>query len=180
MELMKKKYWVCVIFTLFCMNLIADSLPNITSIKAEFMQEIYGDSADNGSIKYSGILMARADSKAYWKYELPMKKEIFVDKNRVLIYEPEFEQVIVSDKIDIDFVAILNAVQKKSDLRWESVINNQTFDITLKNGKPHKILYKDELDNKVIITLKNVVLNGGIGDEIFNPKISSNVEVIYQ
>lgn len=186
---MKKSNFFGVILTLVCANLMgftnlaAQSLQNITSISADFTQEIRGDVAENGnngSIKYSGSLVARADSKAYWRYESPMKKEIFVDKKRIMIYEPEFEQVIVSDKVDLDFVAILNAVQKKGDSQWESVVNNQKFIITMQGDKPHKISYKDELDNEVVITLKRVVLNQKFSDEVFVFRMPSSVEVIYQ
>lgn len=182
---MKKSKFFGVILTLVCANLMgfanlaAQSLQNITSISADFTQEIKSDE-NEGTIKYSGSLVARADSKAYWRYESPMKKEIFVDKKRIMIYEPEFEQVIVSDKVDLDFVAILNAVQKKGDSQWESVVNNQKFIITMQGDKPHKISYKDELDNEVVITLKRVVLNQKFSDEVFVFRMPSSVEVIYQ
>lgn len=182
---MKKSNFFGVLFALICANLMgfanlaAQSLQNITSISADFTQEIKSDE-NEGAIKYSGSLVARADSKAYWRYESPMKKEIFVDKKRIMIYEPEFEQVIVSDKVDLDFVAILNAVQKKGDSQWESVVNNQKFIITMQGDKPHKISYKDELDNEVVITLKRVVLNQKFGDEVFVFRMPSSAEVIYQ
>ncbi len=182
---MKKSNFFGVLFALICANLMgfanlaAQSLQNITSISADFTQEIKSDE-NEGAIKYSGSLVARADSKAYWRYESPMKKEIFVDKKRIMIYEPEFEQVIVSDKVDLDFVAILNAVQKKGDSQWESVVNNQKFIITMQGDKPHKISYKDELDNEVVITLKRVVLNQKFSDEVFVFRMPSRVEVIYQ
>ncbi len=182
---MKKSNFFGVLFALICANLMgfanlaAQSLQNITSISADFTQEIKSDE-NEGAIKYSGSLVARADSKAYWRYESPMKKEIFVDKKRIMIYEPEFEQVIVSDKVDLDFVAILNAVQKKGDSQWESIVNNQKFIITMQGDKPHKISYKDELDNEVVITLKRVVLNQKFSDEVFVFRMPSSVEVIYQ
>lgn len=182
---MKKSNFFGVLFALICANLMgfanlaAQSLQNIISISADFTQEIKSDE-NEGAIKYSGSLVARADSKAYWRYESPMKKEIFVDKKRIMIYEPEFEQVIVSDKVDLDFVAILNAVQKKGDSQWESVVNNQKFIITMQGDKPHKISYKDELDNEVVITLKRVVLNQKFSDEVFVFRMPSSVEVIYQ
>lgn len=182
---MKKSNFFGVLFALICANLMgfanlaAQSLQNITSISADFTQEIKSDE-NEGVIKYSGSLVARADSKAYWRYESPMKKEIFVDKKRIMIYEPEFEQVIVSDKVDLDFVAILNAVQKKGDSQWESIVNNQKFIITMQGDKPHKISYKDELDNEVVITLKRVVLNQKFSDEVFVFRMPSSVEVIYQ
>ncbi len=182
---MKKSKFFGVLFALICANLMgfanlaAQSLQNITSISADFTQEIKSDE-NEGAIKYSGSLVARADSKAYWRYESPMKKEIFVDKKRIMIYEPEFEQVIVSDKVDLDFVAILNAVQKKGDSQWESIVNNQKFIITMQGDKPHKISYKDELDNEVVITLKRVVLNQKFSDEVFVFRMPSSVEVIYQ
>lgn len=182
---MKKSNFFGVLFALICANLMgfanlaAQSLQNITSISADFTQEIKSDE-NEGAIKYSGSLVARADSKAYWRYESPMKKEIFVDKKRIMIYEPEFEQVIVSDKVDLDFVAILNAVQKKGDSQWESIVNNQKFIITMQGDKPHKISYKDELDNEVVITLKRVVLNQKFSDEVFTLKFPQGIEVIYQ
>ena len=184
---MKKLDFFSIVFALcanvaFLANLNAESLQNITSISADFTQEITSSEGE-GAIKYSGSLVARADSKAHWRYETPMKKEIFVDKKRVMIYEPEFEQVIVSDKVDLDFVKILNSMRKlennvKGDSQWESIVNNQKFVITTQNGKPHKIAYKDELDNEVVITLSRVVLNKSI--EIPAPKFPSSVEVIYQ
>lgn len=180
---MKKLKFICAIFALFCVNVVnlsAESLKNITSISADFTQEIKGD---DGGIKYSGHLVARADSKAHWRYETPMKKEIFVNGKSVMIYEPEFAQVIISDKMDIDFVRILNSVRQSENGvgdEWQSVVNNQTFRIVLKGDKPHKILYKDELDNDIIITLKNVALNAKISDEVFNFKRPQGVDVIYQ
>lgn len=176
---MKKLKFICAIFALFGVNmanLSAESLKNITSISADFTQEIKGD---EGGIKYSGHLVARADSKAHWRYETPMKKEIFVNGKSVMIYEPEFAQVIISDKMDIDFVRILNSVCKNGD-EWQSVVNNQTFRIILKGDKPHKIFYKDELDNDIVITLENVALNAKISDDIFHFKRPQGVEVIYQ
>ena len=97
-----------------------------------------------------------------------------------MIYEPEFEQVIVSDMVDLDFVAILNAVQKKGDSQWESIVNNQKFIITMQGDKPHKISYKDELDNEVVITLKRVVQNQKFSDDVFTLKFPQGIEVIYQ
>lgn len=180
---MKKIKFICAIFALFganVANLSAESLKNITSISADFTQEIKGD---EGGIKYSGHLVARADSKAYWRYETPMKKEIFVNGKSVMIYEPEFAQVIISDKMDIDFVRILNSVRQSENGvgdEWQSVVNNQTFRIVLKGDKPHKILYKDELDNDIIITLENVALNAKISDKVFHFKRPQGVDVIYQ
>lgn len=180
---MKKSNLFSIVFALVCVNvafvanLNAQSLQNITSISADFTQEMKSSDGE-GMIKYSGSLVARADSKAHWRYESPMKKEIFADKKRVMIYEPEFEQVIVSDKVDLDFVKILNSMRKSGDSQWESVVNNQKFVITMQGDKPHKISYKDELDNEVVITLKRVVLNQNI--EIPVPKFPSSVEVIYQ
>lgn len=176
---MKKCNFICAIFVLIgaiLANLNAESLKNLTSISADFTQEIGGD---EGSIKYSGYLVARADSKAYWRYEAPMKKEIFVNGKSVMIYEPEFMQVIISDKMNIDFLKILNSVRKNGN-EWQSVVNNQTFRIILKGDKPHKISYKDELDNDIVITLENVALNAKISDEVFYFKRPQGVEVIYQ
>lgn len=148
----------------------------IHSIKADFLQEI---KAEESLIKYSGKIIARADSKAYWRYDEPFAKEIFINDNRALIYEKEFNQLIISDKIELDFLSIINSVRKNGE-SWESTINNQTFTLIFKGEIPHKILYKDELDNEIIITLKNVKLNEKIDSETFKFKIPDNTDIIYQ
>ena len=50
----------------------------------------------------------------------------------------------------------------------------------MQGDKPHKISYKDELDNEVVITLKRVVLNQKFSDEVFTLKFPQGIEVIYQ
>lgn len=149
---------------------------DFSSIRADFIQKIKGD---DGVIEYSGHLIATADSKAYWRYGNPIKKEIFVNKNKVVIYEPELKQAIISEKLNLDFLSILNSV-KESNGELISEINNQVFRVILKDKIPSKVLYKDELDNDIEITLKNVVLNEKIDYKKFQFKLPSDTEMIYE
>lgn len=151
---------------------------NIESIKADFVQNIKNsDGGDN--INYSGTLVAKSNGMAYWKYEIPLKKEIFIQKDRITIYEPMLNQAIVSDKVSLDFVTILNSIkQNGNNLRSE--VNGTTFDITLKDNKPYQITYTDELDNHITITLTNVAIDTKIDENIFKPSLPEDTEIIFE
>lgn len=148
----------------------------LQSIRADFTQIV-----DNGSeaIEYSGSIVASAESMAYWKYETPMIKEVFVQKDSVMIYEPELNQAISHKIKHLDFVEILNSAQKRGD-SLISDINGEIFEVVLDGEIPQKVLYTDALDNKVEIILRNVRLNERIDKEIFTPKIPKDADIIYE
>lgn len=148
----------------------------LQNIQADFIQTINGE---DGHIKYSGNLMASADSMAYWHYKTPFKKEIFVNKNQVTIYEPNLNQAIISKKINVDFIKIINSV-KESKNGLISEVNGQIFQIFLKDDKPYKILYTDELDNKIEIILENVKINQKIDNKMFSFSIPEDTDVIFE
>lgn len=149
---------------------------NIDSIEADFTQNL-NDGQNN--INYSGKLFARADGMVFWSYEKPFRKDIYANKNEVIIFEPELNQAIISRKMKIDFVGILNSIQER-DNQLISVVNDVEYIIGLKDGKPTSIFYKDELDNEIKIELKNVVLDKKIDDKIFKFAIPKGVDVIYE
>lgn len=161
---------------LFCLIMILNAAfaLEFNNIQADFIQKVKGD---DGMIEYTGKLVATADSKAYWQYDTPTKKKIFLNNNQVVIYEPDLKQAIVSKRQNFDFITILNSV-KENNGELISKIGNQTFRVILKDNIPSKVLYKDELDNDVEITLRNVLLNKTIDDKIFQVKLPSDTEMI--
>ncbi len=159
-------------FLIFMVNLI--NAAQIQSIKADFTQTLEGEGE---VIKYSGYLVATADSNAYWRYDNPIKKEIFINENQATIYEPNINQAIINRKINIDFVKIINEVKVSGD-KMISQVNGVTYEISLKDGKPQQIFYIDELDNKIEINLHNVILNQKIDSSIFVPKIPEDADII--
>lgn len=168
------KFIICISF-IFSFIFSFDKF-DLKSIKAEFIQTI---KSEDGIIKYSGKLIATANQKAYWEYIKPIEKEIFINKNEAIIYEPNLNQAIISKKINVDFIKIINSI-KENENGLISEVNGIIFEISLKNNKPHKINYIDELDNEIEIILNNIELNKNIDDKVFIFSIPKDADVILE
>lgn len=161
------------LFSAFLANLNALELE---SLQANFTQSIESES---GNIVYKGILKAKANSMAYWRYDTPTKKEIFVNKDQIIIYEPMLKQAIISNNLKIDFMKILNSMKQDKD-GFKSTIDGIQYTITMKGKLPQNISYKDELDNIVNIKLNDVIVNKTIDNKTFNFQVPEDVEIIFQ
>lgn len=147
----------------------------IKSISANFTQIINNEVQ---SIEYSGKLIATLDSKAYWEYNKPTQKKIIINNNKIIIYEPEIKQAIVSSQSSIDFLQVINSMKKSKDGLYESIIDNTKFYIFTKDNKPYKMEYIDNLDNEIIILLSNVKTNIKIDENVFDLKLPEDVNII--
>ena len=146
----------------------------INSLQANFIQNI---NTDGVNMKYEGVLYVNADSRAYWRYDKPVIKEIYINKDKITVYEPDSKQVMISNNENINFIKILRDMKQNGN-HLTSILDGITFNITLKDNKPRKIEYIDKLDNKMSITLSNVSINGKIDDSIFDAKIPEDAEII--
>lgn len=168
-------------FILFCFILILRLFgwgEDIRSIKAKFIQTTY---QNNEKILYSGILFASNPNLAKWIYETPIKKEIYLNKQNVIIFEPLLEQATFS-KIShqVDFFSIITSAKLGDDGNYYAKIGNIDYKLILKNNKPYQIIYKDDLQNLVEISLYEVQLNTPIDSKtyIFTP--NANIDIIRQ
>lgn len=148
----------------------------INSIRADFTQSIQSQ-----PIAYEGKCIATSPNLARWEYTTPLKKVVYINADKVIAYEPMLSQVIIK-KIEahLDFIAILQ--KAKQDLKdpslYHSKIDNTTYTIQFQNNLPAMISYEDSLGERVIIKLKNVVLNQKIPKEEFVFEIPSGIDVI--
>lgn len=147
----------------------------IKSISANFTQIVKNESQN---IEYKGKLIATVDSKGYWEYYTPVKKQIIINKDRVVIYERELNQAIVDSKLSIDFLKVINSIKKSKNNLYESIINNQKFLVSMKDNKPSKIEYMDDLDNEIVILLSNVKIDEKIDESIFDLKLPEDADII--
>ncbi|MDE6886684.1 MAG: LolA-like outer membrane lipoprotein chaperone [Helicobacteraceae bacterium] len=166
---------IILFFILSCSTLFGI---NLESIEAKFTQNINNS---DGDITYSGILLAttKPSNKAYWKYDNPFKKEILIKNNQVTFYEPHLNQAIISNNIKLDFINIINSAEEGEN-GLISKINDIIFHIELKDNKPYKITYKDELDNDITIILDNIKINHKINDNMFKINMSQDTDIIYE
>lgn len=168
-------------FILFCLIFILKLFgwgEDIKSIKAKFIQTTY---QNDEKIFYSGVLFASNPNLAKWIYETPIKKEIYLNKQNVIIFEPLLEQATFS-KISqqMDFFSIIKSAKLGDDGNYYTKIGNTEYKLVLKNNKPYQIIYRDELQNLIEISLHEVQLNTSIDPKIYVFTPNSNIDIIRQ
>ncbi|MBE2983794.1 outer membrane lipoprotein chaperone LolA [Campylobacter sp. RM9344] len=151
---------------------------NFKSLQSDFTQTV---NSQNQSISYSGKFYARNDNVALWIYESPTPKKIYFDKQRVVIVEDELEQAIISRLDETpNLTQILTHAMQIQPTLYKAIYDGVEYFITVKNDLPTMIDYKDRLDNKIKITLKNQVANKQISEEILTPVIPQGYDIINQ
>lgn len=159
---------------LFCGQIFAFDL-NFKNFSADFSQNV---SSKQGKIDYSGSFFLQND-KAFWSYEKPSKKEIYINNNEIMVVEHDLEQVLISK---LDNVPKLNEIFKKAKKlganKFKARYENIDYIIELENDEVKKISYRDELENLVSITLFNPKRNQNIDTKIFTPKYPANYDIV--
>lgn len=165
------------IFLLLALNLHALTL-DIKSFSTDFIQTITDE--HNKTITYTGTLDALEPNFALWHYISPVQKSIYINKNRVIIIEPELEQAIIKQiDTNIDILSLLKNATEVSKNRYTTHYNHQEYTIIFSNNDtPEAITYNDTFDNKVKITFNGFKPNSALNKNIFIPKIPKEYDVI--
>lgn len=164
-------------FTLLYANLHAQGL-TLSSIDTKFTQTI--TSEENDKIKYSGKFYAN-QSKAVWIYQTPIQKQIYLNKDEIIIIEPKLEQATITSLKDIpDITEILQNAKKSSEDEYIAKFDENIYKIKVKNQIPTSISYKDKLDNNISLELYQTKTNIILDDILFKPKIPKEYDIIRQ
>ncbi|MBZ7947435.1 outer membrane lipoprotein chaperone LolA [Campylobacter sp. RM9929] len=132
----------------------------------------------NSTLRYSGYFIISKD-KAFWEYTTPNKKEIYIDKNRVVIIEHDLEQAILSKLENIpNLKQIFKNAKPISENKLLAKYEKVNYTIILDQDKIQSISYKDEFENDVTITLSNQIKNPKINPKIFEFKIPKNYDIV--
>ena len=155
------------------------SNPLFHSLQSKFSQTITND--QNKTISYQGKLLYKAPDKLRWQYEKPFKKEIVINKNKMIVIEPELEQVLIRYlKKPPTFAQILKHAKRVDKKRYEGIWNGQKYIIEFDGKVPKKVLYKDSLGNRVQIEFKNPKIDQNISKKSFEVSIDPDYDVIYE
>jgi outer membrane lipoprotein carrier protein len=168
-----------ILFTLFSLSLFGKELSDLKTLKAEFQQIV---ESDGKKISYSGELYIKQPHFILWKYLKPVEKYLYLNGKKLFLVEPELEQAIVR-RVDksLKMLEILKTAQKVDDKRYVAKIENRQYLIILDQvGKIKRIIYKDDLDNSVSLTLFDVEENGYIPTSKFLPQIPEYFDKIYE
>lgn len=168
---MKKLAILLLIFTFTNANDL-----NFTSLKSDFTQIVTNNEA---KIIYEGHFLARSDNLAVWSYKTPAKKVIYFNGSKVIIIEPEIEQAIITDlKNTPNLTDILRLAKQISPNIYKAKFDEIIYTIFFENSLPKRIIYTDKLDNKVEISLRNVIKNSNIDKSVFSVKIPKNFDIV--
>ncbi|XPV70250.1 MAG: LolA-like outer membrane lipoprotein chaperone [Halarcobacter sp.] len=156
------------LLTLFVINSYAQiDLSDIKTFKADFIQSVFNQS--NKELKYKGSLYISSQKRVLWQYKTPIKKNVYLIDNSVIIDEPELEQAIYTSlENGIDFVTLLKSAKKINENQFQSTINGIDYNINIKNDQIDSITYKDSFENNIIIKLKNVEKNIPLDESLFS------------
>lgn len=159
---------------IFIAKLLALDL-DFNTFSSDFTQTI---KSKNSILSYSGHFIFNKN-QAYWSYDTPSKKEIYINKNQIIIIEHDLEQVIFSH---LQNLPNLNEIFKKAKyLDKDKLIakyENINYTITLYQDQIQSISYEDEFQNKVTIKLSKQIKNPPIKANIFQAKIPQNYDII--
>lgn len=160
------------LLSLICSFIFAFDYENYAS---EFTQNV---SSKNSKLEYKGHFVLEKD-RAFWSYESPSKKEIYINKNEIVIVEHDLEQVSFAK---LEKIPNLNAIFKQakeiSPNKFKACYENVDYLITLFNDEIKSIQYTDEFENEVLITLHKPQKNSKINAQIFKPKFPQNYDIL--
>ncbi len=165
------------VFVICCGRLFAWG-EDIQSIQADFEQYIYNE--DGANVYYKGKILGKSPNKVKWDYQMPFKKEIYMNDNKVAIYEPSLEQVSLSTlNSKSDFISIIKSAKKYEDGTYRTAVDGIEYTLVVdRENKPKSIYFVDTMGTKSELVLSNVKLNVKIDDAVFVFVAPSDVEVL--
>ncbi|AFL68739.1 LolA-like outer membrane lipoprotein chaperone [Sulfurospirillum barnesii] len=165
------------LFLFILTSLLFAKMDHFQTIQSNFSQKVTND--QNTTIIYEGLFYATNDKKALWIYEKPVSKKIYFNQNRVLIVEPELEQVIITTLQNTPNIAQL--LQEAKEVKPNTYITQfmeTTYTILAQKGTIEKVMYRDKLDNAVEIVFYNQTTNLFLDDELFKGEIPKGYDVV--
>lgn len=150
---------------------------DVNTFNAEFKQTIVNE--QNKKIEYEGVVYIKRPGFAFWEYQKPILKQVYLIEKEVVIIEPELEQVIVTE-VDgaIDFLKILNDSKKISSDLYETLIKDQKYLLFIENDLLKRVQFIDKMDNRVDIEFFNQKKNSKIEERVFEPIIPEEFDII--
>lgn len=162
----------------FCLTtLLFAKIEHFKTIQSDFTQKVTND--QNKTIIYQGLFYATNDKKALWIYEKPVAKKIYFNNTRVLIIEPELEQVIITTLENTPNIAqLLQEAKEVSPNKYITKYQETTYTILTQKENIEKVVYRDKLDNAVEIIFSNQSTNLFLDDELFRAEIPRGYDIV--
>lgn len=160
-----------------CITFIFGEIKNIKSFEAEFTQILH---SQNDDIVYKGKIKSLAPHYVLWDYSSPITKQIYIQRDSMIIYEPRLKQAIISSlQENLDILSLIKSAKKIKDNLYESTIMGQKYNLTFKDGILNSITFEDSLQNQVEIKFSQIKVDSSIEPHIFEFKPTSDIDIIY-
>jgi outer membrane lipoprotein carrier protein len=152
---------------------------NFTKFQANFTQTITDD--NNKSIVYKGEVYAKKPSFNLWQYQYPIQKSVYSDGIKIIMIEPDLEQVLYTNiSQNIDFFNIIASATETSKNHFNAHYKDMKFEIIMDENSLQSISYHDNFDNLVLIDFEKQHYNTKIEDSFFTPNIPQDYDIIHQ
>ena len=168
---------IFVFMSLICVNLFAEELENIKAFEAKFKQTIINNV--NKKIVYTGMIYIREPSNFVWKYESPIVKSVYINRDFAIIVEPELEQAIYTSlKNEINIIKLLTEAKKIDENKYLAQLYDVKYNITVENRRIKSIQYEDEIENSITIEFSDILQNHAINEAHFKFKAPMGYDII--
>ncbi|CAA6805076.1 MAG: Outer-membrane lipoprotein carrier protein [uncultured Campylobacterales bacterium] len=166
-----------IILISFLTCFLSASLFEISSLKSDFTQSII--EPNGNKIEYTGTLYIRDDKTVLWDYKSPIKKSIHIRDDKIIIIEPELEQVLFRKfSKQPNFLKLFKNAKKVSKNTYQTLFMEVEYFITVKNKSISSVSYSDKLSNKITINFTNQTINEAIDPQIFHYQIPPHYDII--
>lgn len=168
-----------ILLMLFFTSLLFAKIENFKTIQSDFIQKVTND--QNKTIVYDGTFYATQDKKALWIYEKPVAKKIYFNGNKVLIVEPELEQVIVTTlESTPNITLLLQEAKEITPNKYSAKFMDTVYNIDATPHAINKVTYRDKLDNLIEIVFSNQSTNLFLDDELFRATIPKGYDIVHE
>ena len=166
-------FWMFICLT----TLLFAKIDHFKTIQSDFTQKVTND--QNKTIVYEGMFYATNDKKALWIYDKPVAKKIYFSNTRVLIIEPELEQVIITTLESTPNIAqLLQDAKEVAPNKYITKFMETPYTIFAHKESIDKVVYRDKLDNAVEINFSNQTTNLFLDEELFRAEIPRGYDVV--
>jgi len=168
---------ILILILICAISTFANIFNEINTFSAYFEQTITNEHSK--SVVYKGVLFIKKPYYSKWDYKYPIKKTIYISKNKLALFDKELEQVTLATlKNQLNFIKLLRNAKKIKKNYYKATYSNTVFKIFIKKSNIYKIKYKDELNNQVVIIFKNQKNNIEISDKTFKYSIPRGYDII--
>lgn len=150
------------ILLMFISTIIVYSEISLSSnFKSNFKQTIVNK--NDKVIKYEGIVKYLKKDIFKWEYKIPIKREVCLSNNEMMIIDHDLEQIDfykIKDRVSLEYI-LSNAIKiYKNKNIYKTTFEDITYFIFTTNSKKiNRIEYVDNFDNKVTIKFTKTQYN---------------------